>query len=141
MANGIRAEGLDKFTTDLLKTLSKYPKVAEKFLKDEGNELRKRVRAKAKEKIGKKTGNYMKGFDKTKPKVTKKVCLIKVFNKAQHSHLIEYGTVKRSTEKGANRGFMKGAFILDETAREFEEQFSEDVENKLVDELLDKGAF
>ncbi len=134
----VKTTGLD----DLLKEFQKYSskkefqKIAEKFLREEGNELRKRVRKIAKKKIGKKTGNYMKGFDKTKPETKGKTCLIKVFNDAPHSHLIEYGTVKRSTKKGANRGFMKGAFILEETARDFEEQFSKDIEDKLVGELL-----
>lgn len=143
MANGIRAEGLDKFTTDLLKLVSKYDDVTKKFLREQGNKLRNAIKNKARSKIKKKSGNYMKGFDKTKPKVNSSTCYIKVFNNAKHAHLIEYGTVKRSnySKKNANRGFMKGAFILEETSKEFADSFSEAIKEKLVDDLLKEGAF
>lgn len=137
----IKVEGLNELMNGLEKTVEKFPKITAAFLKGEGNILRKNVRKIAKKKIGVKTGNYMKGFDKTKPEISKANCAIKVFNDAPHSHLIEYGTVKRSTKKGANRGFMKGAFILEEAAKNFEGQFSKDIEDKLVDELLKAGAF
>ena len=141
MGAEIKISGLDKFEKNLLKCCTQYPKVTEKFLREEGNEVKKRMKKVAKKKVGKKTGNYLKGFDKEKPVTKGKVCEIKVYNSAPHSHLIEYGTVKRSTKKGANRGYMKGAFILDEVKRDYSDEFSKNVATKLVDELLKNGGF
>lgn len=139
----VGVKDLERLEKYMLKLGSKYNKVTKKFLREQGNKLRKAVRDKAKTKIKKKTGNYMKGFDKTKPKVSNLTCYIKVYNDMPHSHLIEYGTVRRSNykKKNANRGFMKGAFILEETSKEFVDGFSQDVKEKLIDDLLDEGAF
>ena len=141
MGAEIKISGLDEFEKNLLKCCTQYPKVTEKFLREEENEVKKRMKKVAKKKIGKKKGNYMKGFDKDKPKKNGNSYEINIYNSAPHAHWIEYGTLKRSTEKGANRGYMKGAFISDEVKRDYDDEFSKNVATKLVDELLKNGGF
>ena len=141
MGAEIKISGLDKFEKNLLNCCAQYPKVTQKFLRGEGNEVKKRMKKVAKKKVGKKKGNYMKGFDKDKPKKNGNSYEINIYNSAPHAYWIEYGTVKRSTKKGANRGYMKGAFISDEVKRDYDDEFSKNVATKLVDELLKNGGF
>lgn len=131
------ADDLMKFADDILDAIRLFPKETEKFVKKEGRKLRKIMQNKAKSKIRKKTGNYLKGF-----KVGRKVYKwgdaeynLRVYNGSPHAHLLEYGH-RKVTPRGKNIGFTKGYHIVEEAGKEFEQTYADDINNDLVDYIL-----
>ncbi|MBB6218186.1 hypothetical protein HNQ80_004326 [Anaerosolibacter carboniphilus] len=138
MAESFDIKELDQFANDILNLAEKkMPKEVKKFLTKEGAKLNRKVKKKAQSKVKKKTGNYMKGFKKGKPyKYKGDEWALRVYNGAPHAHLIEHGHAV--VRDGKEIGFAKGKKVLEESAKEFEGEFYQDVD-KLVDEMLDKG--
>nr|WP_184308857.1 HK97 gp10 family phage protein [Anaerosolibacter carboniphilus] len=129
---------MDQFSKDILKLAKqKMPKEVKKFLVKEGAKLNRKVKKKAQSKVKKKTGNYVKGFKKGRVyKYNSDEMAIRVYNGAPHAHLIEHGHAV--VRDGKEIGFAKGKKVLEESAKEFENEFYQDMD-KLVDEMLDKG--
>jgi flagellar motor component MotA len=147
--DGFKVDELDEFTLKLIKLADKtMPKEINKFMKVEASKLNSRTKKRAKKEVKKNTGNYMKGFKKGK-KVYEYEDVkynIRVYNKSPHAHLLEYGheIVKggkhsnKGNKGGKNLGFVKGKFILENSSKEFENDFIKDTYD-FVGNLLDKG--
>lgn len=136
---------------DFDKFIKKYPKEATKFIKKEAKILKKNTQKKAKSLInvtkgkrynkkGKEVVTYMKGFNVGKPFKSEDGTTIRVYNKSNHAHWIESGTVTRNNKKGSNRGFMKGFRILEKAKIDFKEEFEKDCIG-FVDDIIEKGGF
>ncbi|MFA5527657.1 MAG: HK97 gp10 family phage protein [Peptostreptococcales bacterium] len=112
-----------------------------KFLRGEAKELRKITKAKAKEKIKKKTGNLLKGikYGRVYRFKDNNGLSIRVYGgkPAYHVHLLEYGH-RQVTKDGKEVGFVKGKHFFEEAASKFESEHYNNVQ-KFIDELLDKG--
>ena len=129
---------------------STMPKESKKFIRAEGNKL-KRVtskRAKKDVKVGikskkteKKNVSYHKGIKRGK--VYKyhgnDAWAIRVYGSAPHSHLIEYGhrMVGHKPDK-KELGFVKGKYVFENSRKEFEKTYVRDV-GKFVDNVIVKG--
>ena len=132
----VEIEGVDEFVKEMVEIASKeYPKQVKKMLQKSGNKLRKIVVAKAKSKVKKKTGNYLKGFKRGKVyKYAGDEDAVRVYNSAPHAHLIEYGHRKITKKTKKEIGFVKGYHVLDGIKEEFDEEFQKDIE-EMIDNL------
>lgn len=121
---------------------SQFPSECKKFLRTEGNKAKRRVKAEAKRKVGKKTGNYMKGWKRGKPYVyaPDKSYAVRVYNASPHAHLIEYGhdIVGHEPNKINTGKRTKAVNVVPTVEDEFVDEFIDDID-KFIDELLDKG--
>lgn len=121
-----------------------YPKEAKSFLRSQGNKARTRLRNKTKSVTKKKTGNLLKGIDKSPPKVYDGSWQIRVYNKAPHAHLIEHGHVMADkhgnpilNEMGQEM-WVNGRFPAAYTTNELKAIWPGEV-GKFIDELLERG--
>ena len=135
---GFDLSELDALNNQLLNLAqTQYPKEAKKFLRDEANVARKKLRANTKAATKKKTGNLLKGIDRGPVKKHNGNFQIRVYNKAPHAHLIEHGHVLWVNGKETEK-FVPGRHVAAKTVLEMKETFPEDAD-RFEDELLDKG--
>lgn len=131
---------LEDLEKEVLKLAKKYPKEAKKFLRKQGNKLKAKVKKKAKSKIGTKTGDYLKGFKRGKVyKYKGEEDTVRVYNSMSHAHLIEDGHIIKD-KTGKEHGFKKGEHILEESRKDFQDEFIK-AADKFIDEILEKGGF
>lgn len=134
--DGFDTKEIDKFAKELMGFVQdEFPKESKKFMRKQGNELKKVVRKNMKEKVkvNKKTGNLLKGLKRGKPYYYKGQLLsIRAYSNAPHAHLIEEGHRKVS-QSGKELGFTKGKHIFKESEKEFKSEF-----NKNAKDFIDK---
>lgn len=164
--DGFDARELEEFNSAFLENMARnYPDKTKTFLRREGRAMQKRMKAGYKTKVGKKTGNLLKGITQSPPHQYRGDWQIRVKNNAPHAHLIEYGhsNVKKRRGKarskipvgtpiipiggGAAEGgggvqgpelFIPGRYVVSDAVREFKEQFPQDAD-QFVDEMLEEG--
>lgn len=140
MMNDFKFDEMVDLEKDVLGLAAKYPKHTKKFLQSQGNKLKRVAVKKAKSKVKKKTGNYLKGFKRGRVyKYNNKEDTVRVYNGMPHAHLIEYGHVI-TDKNGKEHGFQKGKFILEEARREYQEKFISEADN-LIDDIIKDGGF
>lgn len=119
---------------------NKMPRETKKFVRTEGRKLKTKTKKKARSKVKKRTGNYLKGIKNGK--VYKYSgnggTSIRVYSgkPAYHAHLIEYGHVIRN-KSGEEVGFAPGYHVFQEAADEFQPEFYSDTQ-KFIDEMADE---
>lgn len=155
------SEYMKKFLLDLK---NKFPEKAEEFLKIEAKKCLKTARKVAKKEIGTSKGkkkdwnekkSYYKGFKVGKPyKYLNDMCR-RVYNKAAHAHLIEYGhmNIPRGTKRSTTRAgrekqkqeraqrqntFTPGKFVFKLAEMQFFEQFYLDADKFMIDYFNEK---
>ena len=135
--------------TDLYASLTRlaneqYPREAKSFLRAQGNKAKTRLRNKTKAVTKKKTGNLLKGIDKSAPKLFQGSFQIRVYNKAPHAHLIEHGHVmadkfgKPILNEFGQEMWVNGRFPAAYTTNELKAIWPGEAE-QFIDELLEKG--
>lgn len=143
--SGFDASDLSDLENQLLRLASKqYPKEAKSFLRTQGNKAKTRLRNRTKSVTKKKTGNLLRGIDKSAPKLYEGSFQIRVYNKAPHAHLIEHGHVM--TDKFGNpilnamgqEMWVNGRFPAANTTNELKTLWPAEVD-KFIDDLLEKG--
>lgn len=143
--SGFDASDLSDLENQLLRLAAKqYPKEAKSFLRTQGNKAKTRLRNRTKSVTKKKTGNLLRGIDKSAPKLYEGSFQIRVYNKAPHAHLIEHGHVM--TDKFGNpilnamgqEMWVNGRFPAAQTTNELKAILPGEVE-QFIDELLEKG--
>lgn len=143
--SGFDASDLSDLEKQLLRLAAKqYPKEAKSFLRTQGNKSKTRLRNRTKSVTKKKTGNLLRGIDKSAPKLYDGSFQIRVYNKAPHAHLIEHGHVM--TDKFGNpilnamgqEMWVNGRFPAAQTTNELKAIWPGEVE-QFIDELLEKG--
>jgi hypothetical protein len=137
--DGFNMSELEDFASDLIGLAQeKVPKEVNKFMRKEGTKLRKLTLKKAKSAVKKDTGNYFKGIKRGRVYLYEgDQKSIRVYGASPHSHLIEYGH-RQITKSGQETGFVKGHRVFEKSAKEFEDEYFDDVED-FIDDLLDKG--
>ena len=133
--------------TDLSRELlniaqTQFPSECKKFLRTEGNKLKKEVKAEAKSKVRKKTGNYQKGWKRGKPYkyAPDNAYAVRVYNATPHAHLVEYGheIVGHEPNKVRTGKRTKAVNVIPPVEASFVDDFERDVD-AFIDDLLDKG--
>lgn len=136
--SGFEIKGMTEFQDNIDRLIvTAFPKQQEKFLKKEANKLLKEMRKTARSRVGKVTGNYLKGFKKGR-KVYKwpdNSLNLRVYNKAPHAHLIENG-FRLTSWKGRFIRFIPGKHVIADSSKAFEEQFAKDVEDEMIDYIV-----
>lgn len=129
---------LDKLSKELLNLANgiKDGKETKKFLKKEGIKLKNKTISTAKNRVKKKTGNYIKGIKSGKVYEYQGAYACRTYSTAPHAHLIEYGHIKKD-RTGREHGFQRGYNVFGTAQKEFEEEFYQDTE-KFIDEVLMK---
>ena len=143
--SGFDASDLSDLENQLLRLAAKqYPKEAKSFLRTQGNKAKTRPRTRTKSVTKKKTGNLLRGIDKSAPKLYEGSFQIRVYNKAPHAHLIEHGHVmadkfgKPILNEFGQEMWVNGRFPAAQTTNELKEIWPGEVE-QFIDELLEKG--
>lgn len=136
MTDGFDTSEIDEFTQELLTIVQKdLPKKANKFIRKEGSQLRRRTKRLAEKRLDEKTGNYLEAITRGKPYFYKGQLLsIRVYSGAPHAHLIEYGH-RQVTKSGEEVGFVEGYHIFDDARKDFQRLYYRHCE-KLVDEIF-----
>lgn len=133
MEDGFNFDKLSEFTKEVLNLAQDlYPKEVKKFLKREATKGQKLARATGKSEVGKKTGNYLKGFKSGKVYKYGGDDCVRFYNNAPHGHLIEKG------HKNKDGTFTLGKYVLQKAGQKFEPQFEKDIE-EFAEDILNKG--
>lgn len=135
MSDGFDTRQLDKLTDELLGIANRdMPKESKKFIRREGNKLRKKTAAAAKAKVKKNTGKYYKSIKRGKVYVYRGngATATRVYSSAPHGHLIENGH-RQVTKDGEELGFVPGKHVFEEAGKAFEGEYNEDVDDFLDD--------
>ena len=129
---------LDKLSKELLNLANgiKDGKETKKFLKKESIKLKNKTISTAKNRVKKKTGNYIKGIKSGKVYEYQGAYACRTYSTAPHANLIEYGHIKKDIT-GREHGFQRGYNVFGTAQKEFEEEFYQDTE-KFIDEVLMK---
>ncbi|NMM52150.1 HK97 gp10 family phage protein [Paenibacillus aquistagni] len=137
--NGIDSDGLGDFAKQLLALAEhKMPREVNKFMRKEGSTLLRKTKQKARQKVKKRTGKYLKGIKRGKVyKFQGEDTAIRVYHGAPHAHLLEDGH-RIVGRDGKEHGFAKGYHVYKESRREFEKEFIRDCE-KFIDDMLEQG--
>lgn len=136
--NGFDINELFNFETDLLNLAEDTPKEAKKMLRKEGTKLKNKTVKNAKSKVKVKTGTYIKGIKRGKVYKYRgnDALSVRVYGASPHAHLIEHGH-RQVTADGKEVGFVEGKHIFGDTAKNFEEEYYNDID-QFLDDLLDK---
>lgn len=145
IGSGFDTSDLSGLEKQLLKLANEqYPKEAKSFLRTQGNKAKTRLRNRTKSVTKKKTGNLLRGIDKSAPKLYEGSFQIRVYNKAPHAHLIEHGHVmtdkfgKPILNAMGQEMWVNGRFPAANTTNELKTLWPAEVD-KFIDDLLEKG--
>ena len=160
MADGFDVTELTKFEKQLLDVAQvKMPKEIRKFMRDEGNLLKKKTKAEANQLVKKGTGDeppsYHKSIKRGKVYVYKGNggMAVRVISSDPKAHLLEYGhrqVVNPGKGSGGGKGvipgkgigkevgFVPGLHVFEKAAKGFDSEFKEDAQ-QFIDALLDGG--
>lgn len=132
---------LDRYSEAILRIAEEeMPRETKKFLRTEGRKLKTATKKKARKKVKKKTGNYLKGIKNGKVYTYRGNggTSIRVYGgkPAHHAHLIEYGHIIKN-KAGEEVGFAPGYHVFQEAADEFQPEFYSDTQ-KFIDEMADE---
>lgn len=117
---------LDNFVNRVSKYASKnYPKETKKFMKKEGQKLRRRAKYRLNKNVKTKTGNLQEGLKTSNAYLWDygTTTSVKVYfsrKTAPHGHLIEEGHKVKNKKDGPVLGFAKGYSILSQSNKKFE---------------------
>lgn len=107
-----------------------YPKQVKKYLQKSGNKLKSKTLKKAKNSVGKKTGNLYKSIKRGK--VYKfsgnGADSVRVYSSAPHAHLLNNGHRKVSKSGKDIGGFVEGKHFFEKAKTEFESDFISDTQ-------------
>ena len=136
---------LTEFQKDVIKSANdRFPKQARNYMQRVGNAFAKEVKTGYDAKTKKKTGNLRRGVKRTKSfKYNGNEWQVRVYNKAPHAHLLEYGhrfrTIKRRGWKYTGQ-YVKGRHVVGAAAEAFPGTFNRMCE-EFVDKFLQEGGF
>ena len=127
MASDFDFSELSELDRDLVRLAnSTMPKESKKFIRTEGNKLKRVTSKRAKSEVKRDSGNYHKGIKRGKVYKYRgnDAWAIRVYGSAPHSHLIEYGhrMVGHKPDK-KELGFVKGKYVFENSRKEFEKTF------------------
>lgn len=163
MKDGFDIKELTQFEKNLINIAQKQmPKESKQFLRKEGTKLKKKTLSKARAKVNKGDGGYLKSIKRGKTYKYRENggLAVRVYSSAPHAHLIEYGHrqvlnpfedgkvanlgeryskgVKEGKGIGTEIGFVPGRRVFEESAKQFESEYYDDAQ-KFIESVLGKG--
>ncbi|ULO09667.1 HK97 gp10 family phage protein [Paenibacillus sp. 19GGS1-52] len=138
---GIDFSEMDEFTKRLMDiAVKKMPKESKKFLRTEGNKLKKIIKKNAKSSgVKKQSGNYIKSIKRGKIYKYEGKLSIRAYSTDPKAHLIELGH-KIVTKKPGKQdvGFVPGHHVFKKSEAEFKSEYLADCK-EFFDGLLEDG--
>ena len=131
-STGFDTSALRAYSRDLQSAVNEYPRQEKKFLRKEGSKLLRKTKKNAK-RVKKRTGKYHSSIKRGKVYSYHGAQAVRVYSAAPHAHLIEDGH-RQVLPNGQELGFIPGMHIFEESWREFEPEFLDDVDD-MLDEL------
>ena len=126
---------LDRFAEDLMKVAKELEsgKPAKKFLEKEAKKLKEQTLKNAKSHLKAHTGNYFESIKAGDVYDTEDGLSVEAYSASSLAHIIENGhnITTEKEEEGSDvesHGFKKGYYIFDNSAKDFEEEFIENIE-------------
>ena len=133
-------DDFEKLQRDLIEMAKEINggKSAKKFLKKAGKQLKEETIKIANSRVKKYTGTYIKSIKSGKVFKTEEGDIVtRAYSYSPHAHLIEHGhTIK--TKTGEEIGFKKGYHVFSQAAKNYEKQYTKEIEN-FLDELIEEG--
>lgn len=128
---------LDNLSKKMLKLAnSEMPRECKKFIKKEGNKLKKITKSNAKSLVKRKTGEYVKGIKSGKSYKYSGMWSNRVYSTSPHAHLIENG--HRIVKNKKEYGFVEGKHVFERSGKIFENEFVKDVEDFINNVVVNK---
>lgn len=112
-----------------------FPKETKRFLKVQGNKLKKRVVGKVESRVNRVTGELIRSIKAGKVYKYDGSDSIRVYSSSPHAHLKEYGH-RIVDVNGVEHGFKKGEHFFEDASNEYENEFIKDLED-FIDEVLE----
>ncbi|WP_432408556.1 HK97 gp10 family phage protein [Wukongibacter sp. M2B1] len=139
--DGFNVKDLDDFTKDLLAVAQDLDKGrhSKKFLRKEGNKLKRRTKKLANQRVKEDKGNYHKSIKRGKVyKYQGKSLSVRCYSSDNKAHLIEDGhrIVDRNNKE---HGFMQGKHVFKDAEKNFRNEFIDDCEEFIDDLLVNHG--
>ena len=129
---------LDEFTEEMIRFVSReFPKEAKAFMNREGNDGRRMLRRYTKAVTTKRTGNLLKGINKSQVAKRGDSFQVRVYNKAPHAHLIERGHVFYWRGTPTDK-YVPGRHPAARTQKSMKKWFPKDAE-RWIERLLKEG--
>lgn len=151
--DGLDVSELDAFTDRLIRSSKEANKEQKKFLRQEGNALKRKTKQQMRiVNLGEKTGNYKKGIKRGKVYEKDDSNRVRVYSNAPHAHLIEDGHdqmvnpgkgpgggrgVKKGRGKGRKVGRVEGRQVFAAAADQYAPTFAQHCEDA-IDRMIDK---
>lgn len=126
-------------SSGMLTLLKTFPKETEKFMRRQAQAFRNFVKSRAKTEVGKKTGNYLRGFAAGKAVYDwdDAEYNVRVYNRSPHNHLIELGHELVGHKPNKRRiGRVKAFEVMNRAMEIWQGQFESAVEDDLADFII-----
>lgn len=133
MSDGLDVSALEAHADELGRAARRAPKQAKKLMRTQGTRLKAKTSSVAKQRVRKKTGNYLKGIKRGKVYTYRSADThaIRVYSAAPHAHLIEDG--HRVVVNGQELGFAPGKHIFADARTAYQPKFERACEDFLDD--------
>ncbi len=128
-----------ELSSGMLTLLKTFPKETEKFMRRQAQAFRNFAKARAKTEVGKKTGNYLRGFAAGKAVYDwdDAEYNVRVYNRSPHNHLIELGHELVGHKPNKRRiGRVKAFEVMNRAMESWQGQFESAVEDDLADFII-----
>lgn len=136
--NGLDISELLDYGDEIKKVIREdMPKELNKFMREQGNNLKNEVLRQADAKVKKKNGRYRESIKRGKVYVYKGNGgkAVRAYSTARHAHLIENG-YKYKLPNG-KEGYVNGKYVFDTALKNYKPTFYRDTEN-FVEECVKK---
>lgn len=132
--DGMDVSDLSAFADQLGRAARKSPQKAKRLLQDQGTKLKAKTRSLARQRVKKKTGNYLKSIKRGKVYAYRRddTHAIRVYSAAPHAHLIEMG--HRVVSHGQDAGFQPGKHVFEDARKAYQPKFEQACED-FLDEI------
>ncbi len=123
-STGFDTSALRAYSRDLQSAVNEYPRQEKKFLRKEGSKLLRKTKKNAK-RVKKRTGKYHSSIKRGKVYSYHGAQAVRVYSADGHRQVLP---------NGQELGFIPGMHIFEESWREFEPEYLDDVDD-MLDEL------
>lgn len=134
-SDGLDVSELSAFADELNSAARNAPQKAKRLMQTQGNKLKAKTSSLARQRVKKKTGNYLKSIKRGKVYTYRSdnTHAIRVYSAAPHAHLIESG--HRIVSHGHEKGFQDGKHVFEDARKAYRPTFE-----RACEDFLDEVA-
>lgn len=138
--DGLDVSELSAFADELGRAARNAPQKAKRLMQTQGTRLKAKTSSFAKQRVKKKTGNYLKSIKRGKVYTYRSdnTHAIRVYSAAPHAHLIESG--HRVVSHGYDAGFQPGKHVFEDARKAYQPTFERACED-FLDEVAREVEF